>query len=128
MVKDFWDSVFKIYQKISSHEVQSSVIISILNIIPGARKTIKTDILHHMTTAAKTIIARKWWQANSPTIVEWICEMNEIQQIETRIMTEEKMSTQKLKIWEEWEKFRSSADILKYVWGRGEGGMGFFVV
>lgn len=57
--------------------MQPSVNVSILSIIPGSMKSIKTDILYHMTNAARTITARKWRKTIGHTIMEWICEMNE---------------------------------------------------
>lgn len=77
VVKEFWYKIFEIYKVVSGNEMQPSVNVSILSIIPGSMKSIKTDILHHMTNAARTITARKWRKTIGHTIMEWICEMNE---------------------------------------------------
>lgn len=47
--------------------------------IPGSMKAIKKDILRHMLTAARTVIARKWRKMADPSIEEWVCEMSELQ-------------------------------------------------
>lgn len=57
MVREFWLKIFHIYQKITKSDIQSNISISILSIIPGSMKAIRADILHHMLTATRTIIA-----------------------------------------------------------------------
>lgn len=106
MVKDFWLKIFCIYRKISKSEIQSDISISILSMIPGSMKTIKADILRHMIIAARTIIAWNWRKAKSPTIIEWVCEMSELQSIEEIIMFQENLSKQTQKTSQHGKSFR----------------------
>lgn len=46
-----------IYQKVTGKEIDPDVKISVLFIMTGSIKAIITDILHHMTTAARIVIA-----------------------------------------------------------------------
>ena len=52
-----------------------------------------------MTTAARTIIARKWTETKIPMITERICEMNEIQYMERQIREEGYIKNQMPEIW-----------------------------
>lgn len=72
-VREFWDKIFDIYHKVTGKEIRPKINSAILSIFPGSIKTIKTDILHHRTTAARKVIAHKWKSTTNPTIVECIC-------------------------------------------------------
>lgn len=115
LVIGFWNEIFQIYYKVLGVEITSSLEISLLSLIPKSIKTIKKDIIIHMTSAARTIIARNWRKTRSPTIADWVCEMNEIQYMEKQIREEGYIINQIPKIWQSWDEFRSSREILEYL-------------
>ena len=112
LVNSFWIKVFEIYQKVSGVERTPSIEISLLSLMTKSIRNIKTDILHHMTTAARKVIAQKWRNTTSPSIAEWICEMNEIQYMERE---EGYINNQMPGIWQQCEEFRSSMRIIEYL-------------
>lgn len=68
-----------------------------------------------MTTAARTIIAQNWKKTNKPTVLEWICEMNEIEYMEKQIREEGYVGGQVPEIWQKLEEFRSSNRLMEYL-------------
>lgn len=114
-VKAFWNNIFGIYYKVSGVEVTPSMKISLLSLTSNSIKSIKTDILHHMTSAARTLIARKWKEIRGPTIEEWICEMNKIQYMEKQIRDEGYIINQMPEIWQKWDEFWSSKEMLGFL-------------
>lgn len=59
-VRSFWDKIFEIYQKVSGVERSPNISTSLFSLTSDTIRVIKIDILHHMTTAARTIIAQNW--------------------------------------------------------------------
>lgn len=114
-VRGFWNKIFEIYYKVSGVEETPSMEILLLSLASKSIKTIKTDIIHHMTSAARTLIARNWKETRCPTIAEWICEMNEIQYMEKQIRDEGFIINQMPEVWQNWDKFRSSKEMLEFL-------------
>lgn len=66
----FWNKIYEIYHKVSGVELTPSMEISLLSLIPKSIKSIKKDIIHHMTSAARTIIAKNWKKTKSPALAD----------------------------------------------------------
>lgn len=68
-----------------------------------------------MLTAARTVIAQNCRKVAGPSIGEWVCEMNEMQSLELIKKTEAGLREQSLRIWQQWDQFRTSATLSKYI-------------
>lgn len=72
----------------------------------GNHYMIKKGVLRHFLSAARTAIARCWKSVETPSIGEWVCEMDIIGSFGKMIAREEKRPLDTLDAWFLWDYFK----------------------
>lgn len=83
--------------------------------ILGSLYSIKKSILRHALTAGRAIIPRHWRSEDSPTIPEWVSEMNHIMRMEQLISEDVGKHYKFTAMWTRWLDFRSPNNLREFL-------------
>lgn len=111
-ILQFWTQIFQIYSEIYNKPLLPSPSIALLSILPGTIKSQKNGLLKFFVSAGRQLIPRHWKTTTSPSLIEWVREVN-------NYMLMEEMQAQALDkyakfsfVWSIWRSY-STSDILK---------------
>lgn len=98
----------QLYTIVTGEVISNTPQITLLSILPGSYKNIKKGLLRHWVIAARLVILRHWRSTQSPSVNEWVVEMDHTEKMETLLAYELDILEKCRQIWVPWRAFRES--------------------
>lgn len=106
LLRGFWDEVCTQIHAITETELNFTAECCLLHISNYSLSRYKKSVVRHMLNTAKTIIPRQWKSTHSPTITEWLSEVDSLYKMEETVAMASERTDKFHKLWKSWFTFK----------------------
>lgn len=105
IIKKFWQEVLKIIQEITGVEIKEDPWVVMFHGMEGHRSKYIVSLTPILLNSAKSLIPKKWQEAEGPSIRDWLIRVNETYILEAGEVEESELGTETDLDRDKWAKW-----------------------